>query len=1077
MNFLGHPDWTSLREGAVRSLSNKISQRIEQIPYSKALIKGIVQVRERGVLQSAESIRSRLLETIPKAIFSAFGGSKQTAKVLGTVLNWTRGNAVQKVPPFSQQTGLLSTHPALSQHLCLPLVSVILPVYNQTNLLRSSVESVLSQSYPHIELVILDDGSREEVRAVLGNLLDLPSVRLFRQTNQKLPRALTHAFQFARGELLTWTSADNLMHPHAVARLCEALLEHPEAVLAYADVALIDDNGKPLTDDSYRAAYVDPQRPDVTRLCRSDAPLGSEADNYINACFLYRRDASRMLGDVYADRFRGAEDYDFWLRLRTVGRLLHMRNEDPLYFYRVHERSMSHELITQELAEHSARIAQLLELDAQRQAFAKQRWEIVLGKSLPQATRLSLEKILAELPVQIRLSSNKRSPSPKQKSLLFTLADETPSDRQTSVYLVRVHDHRFELIGGTSPGHEGPYERRLSLPRGHSVSPLALKARGMTRPGPVLPKERGDRPVFLIHMDADRLLPTLPRLRSLITENPWAFFLFLETSDLEHQDVIQFFCEFPNTGYAGKQPLGAPYPLYSAIDWLLVPVCEPALELDEYLNQLALSYSVRKPLIVASGQTPIVAPYQFSLGKKETSLAFAKGLSLDMMQVDVLDSYLEAWTPKACLATLLRHANALAQDFEVPLPETGISSPPVSVPSVVSLSVRSTEPLHAAFLVDTLDVGGLEEVVAFLVRNLPSHGIQTSVLCLNRGGYVADRLSGEGRKVIVASGNAQRLRSQLVSLSPHVINSHYANLSALQAAARLHRPIVETIHNTYVWLDKNQWQIEANRSKYFAKALSVSQLVKRYYHAHNSGFPQDNIEVVGNAIDPDRILPVDQGAARAALGIPEHVTLFLCLGRYCYQKNQFGIMQSFAQLAAQHPDVMLLCMGDRSLEKKYLDKLEAFRRKLPCGNRIRLDTFHPEVSTVLSAADALVINSFFEGFSLAATESLLTGTPLIHTVCGGVSELCGEHGERGVVIPNPGGDIQSLNLKTLLRIGKEAVQPNGTELFGAMSQVVQNREKWRAERGAIASYARRVFHPEAVLSRYANTLFALATKS
>ena len=76
---------------------------------------------------------------------------------------------------------VLLSDPALVRHQGLPLVSVILPVYNQTDLLRSSVLSVLSQSYPHLELIIVDDGSREDVAASLEGLLDLPSVQLFRQ--------------------------------------------------------------------------------------------------------------------------------------------------------------------------------------------------------------------------------------------------------------------------------------------------------------------------------------------------------------------------------------------------------------------------------------------------------------------------------------------------------------------------------------------------------------------------------------------------------------------------------------------------------------------------------------------------------------------------------------------------------------------------------------------------------------------------------------------------------------------------------------------------------------------------------
>lgn len=1079
-------------------LGRKITEPIENIPHSRAVLDGLRQLRERGPMRSLSLARDYVEGVagsagIPQRLRDRFtrknkspeetpsADSAQTPQPIPLAsTGFPTQPAVDAVQTKQTQAvlpepdAILSTDPGRLRSQCLPLVSVILPVYNQTDLLRDSVLSVLSQSYPRIELVILDDGSREDVPAVLSGLLDLPSVRLFRQANQKLPRALSHAFQYARGELLTWTSADNLMHPHAVARLCEALLRSPDAVLAYADVALIDDSGKPLTDGSYRPMYVDPQRPFVTRLTRSDVPLAAENDNYINACFLYRRSASEALGHIYADRLRGAEDYDFWLRLRTAGRLIHIGNEDPLYFYRVHQRSMSHELLTQELAAHHQRICQLTELDSQRQRYAQKRWDVVIDSGLSPKTRSELQDALGQLPVQVLLQAGGAAKNSDRKTLSLLPPSQEPAHTSDFQQFVHVHPGHFALICRTPDSKDSPRsERRIELPRGHNVHPLAIKARDVQKPGPVLPKAASGRPVFAIHFPFQRLQFTVPQLHTLVSGNPWAYFLLINASSERCEELEHLTAELKNVGIVDERPLGEPYTLYAAIDWLLVPPCEPALGIGEQLDLLALSYAIRKPLIIANGHAQLVAPYQFVASEGESSLSFARSLRPDMMQIEVLHSYLESWTQERCLSTLLRHANTFAQDFAVPFPDTGIVPPPDSAPDPVLPLITSSEPLKAAVLVDTLDVGGLEEVVAFLVRNLHHHGVRPTVTCLSHGGHVADKLQREGHQVLVANGDPQRLHMQLQQLSPQIVNSHYASLPALEAANKLGRPIVETIHNTYVWLDAERWKIEAQRSRFFAKGLAVSALVKRYYHAHNPQLAEDKVVVVGNAIDPDRIIPVEQKIARAALGIPMDVTLFLCLGRYCPQKNQLGMIQGFAELAKTVPEAVLLCMGNTPKEEQaYFDKLEALQKSLPCRDRIRFDSYHPDVSTVLSAADVLLMDSFFEGWSLAATEALLTGTPLIHSLCGSAEELCGANSERGFVIPNPGGDIMKLELGPLLEIANRPDQPNIAALHSAMAKAVQKRDEWRRERAAISTYARRMFHPTAILTRYAQTFFS-----
>ena len=136
------------------------------------------------------------------------------------------------------------------------------------------------------------------------------------------------------------------------------------------------------------------------------------------------------------------------------------------------------------------------------------------------------------------------------------------------------------------------------------------------------------------------------------------------------------------------------------------------------------------------------------------------------------------------------------------------------------------------------------------------------------------------------------------------------------------------------------------------------------------------------------------------------------------------MIQGFAELAKTVPDAVLLCMGNTPKEEQaYFDKLEALQKSLPPVATASVRFYHPDVSTVLSAADVLLMDSFFEGWSLAATEALLTGTPLIHSLCGSAEELCGANSERGFVIPNPGGDIMKLELGPLWRLPTDPINP------------------------------------------------------
>jgi glycosyltransferase involved in cell wall biosynthesis/SAM-dependent methyltransferase len=252
------------------------------------------------------------------------------------------------------------------------LVSVVLPVYNQAYLLASAIESVLNQTYPDFELIVVNDGSADDVGSVLARYGGHPRVRLLTQANQKLPKALSNGFAYARGEFWTWTSADNLMHPEQLARQVAFLRAHPDTAMVYADYLAIDDRGAPLRDPSFRAPNRrTPDAPEI-HLPRTTELLNTVNDNFIGPCFLYRGWVGRLVGEYDAD-FLGVEDWDYWMRINDLFRIAHLGSDETLYQYRVHDNSISGRAVELRIAERALR---LLEHERDRAAALGAPWTV-----------------------------------------------------------------------------------------------------------------------------------------------------------------------------------------------------------------------------------------------------------------------------------------------------------------------------------------------------------------------------------------------------------------------------------------------------------------------------------------------------------------------------------------------------------------------------------------------------------------------------------------------------------------------------------------------------------------------------
>ena len=203
-----------------------------------------------------------------------------------------------------------------------PLVSIVIPTYNYAGYLDEAIKSVLGQDYPNIELIVLDDGSTDNTRAVLERYGD----RFYWETQENIGQAetLNKGWRMSKGDILAYLSPDDILAPNAVSTSVKHLLKHPDVVMTYCDYDLIDADSVSVR--RVRAPEFDYRDVVVRFVC----PPGPGA--------FFLRSAFEAAGP-WNGTLRQIPDYDFWLRLGLQGRALKI--PEVLASFRVHDGSQT----------------------------------------------------------------------------------------------------------------------------------------------------------------------------------------------------------------------------------------------------------------------------------------------------------------------------------------------------------------------------------------------------------------------------------------------------------------------------------------------------------------------------------------------------------------------------------------------------------------------------------------------------------------------------------------------------------------------------------------------------------------
>ncbi|MFT5049175.1 MAG: glycosyltransferase involved in cell wall biosynthesis [Chlamydiales bacterium] len=120
-------------------------------------------------------------------------------------------------------------------------VSIVICVYNGGDFLRPAVESALAQTWPNIEVVLIDDGSTDGCLASIESIDD-ERLRVFSQPNKGKPAALNHARRVMSGDFYAIQDADDLSYPRRIERQMQCFDEHPEVAAVYTGYDLLVDD-------------------------------------------------------------------------------------------------------------------------------------------------------------------------------------------------------------------------------------------------------------------------------------------------------------------------------------------------------------------------------------------------------------------------------------------------------------------------------------------------------------------------------------------------------------------------------------------------------------------------------------------------------------------------------------------------------------------------------------------------------------------------------------------------------------------------------------------------------------------
>ncbi|MEL6534237.1 MAG: glycosyltransferase [Bacteroidota bacterium] len=202
-----------------------------------------------------------------------------------------------------------------------PLVSLVMPAYNASAFIVQAIDSVIGQTYSHWELLIADDGSQDDTKAIIDRYED-PRIKTFHnEANQGYPATCNKLLALAKGDYITFQDADDYATSDRLELLLKAFEKQPTLGMVGSAIQIVTETGEVLRTDTKPESYEEIQA------------VVEESNPFCGAALMVTRQVYDDIGG-YRPYFLSLRYQDFDWSSRIMEKYPAINLPQPLYFYR-----------------------------------------------------------------------------------------------------------------------------------------------------------------------------------------------------------------------------------------------------------------------------------------------------------------------------------------------------------------------------------------------------------------------------------------------------------------------------------------------------------------------------------------------------------------------------------------------------------------------------------------------------------------------------------------------------------------------------------------------------------------------
>jgi glycosyltransferase involved in cell wall biosynthesis len=344
--------------------------------------------------------------------------------------------------------------------------------------------------------------------------------------------------------------------------------------------------------------------------------------------------------------------------------------------------------------------------------------------------------------------------------------------------------------------------------------------------------------------------------------------------------------------------------------------------------------------------------------------------------------------------------------------------------------------INVVQIVEDLKPGGLERVIENIAMHSDTDKFRISVLCLSRGGEIAEKLISAGRDVEVLGINSfhnplsfTRAVKWLKKKKVDIVHTHGYPAGVLGRIAAIIAGvpcIVHHVHSTYTDLNRRHHFTEKILSWFSSVIICCSEAVRRFV-LENENIASDKVTVIYNGVsNGDYLYASEIAELKSTLGFPEDNIIVGCVASLTEHKGHRYLLEAFRET----DNAALLIIGEGPRRRE----LESLCREFGISNRAIFTGHKMDVFPYISLMDIAVLpSSEREGLGISVIEAMALSKPVIATSVGGLTEVV-EDGKTGILVEAKNSKAIASALSKLLMAPhlRESMGAKGRERYEKM---------------------------------------------